>query len=83
MSSSREKAWRNSDGFKERETIQDRMKKMNLKPILPWTKEGKKTREEFAEKYGRGWYLFTDLNTSSKHKNQWICQYYKPELEDK
>ena len=49
MSSSREKAWRNSDGFKERETIQDRMKKMNLKPILPWTKEGKKTREEFVK----------------------------------
>ena len=77
MSTSREEAWRERKGLKKIETIQDRMKKMKF--VDPWSKKGIAEREAFAKQYGRAWWLFTDNNSSSKHKDQWIYQFHKIE----
>ena len=77
MSLSREEAWRKRKGLKEPETIYNRMKKMKF--VKPWSKEDIAQREEFAKQYGRAWWLFTDNNSSIKHKDQWIYQFHKIE----
>ena len=77
MSISREEAWRKRKGLKEPETIQNRMKKMKF--VKPWSKEDIAQREAFAKQYGRAWWLFTDNNSSIKHKDQWIYQFHKIE----
>ena len=77
MSVSRKEAWRKRKGLKEPETIQNRMKKMKF--VEPWSKEDIAQREEFAKQYGRAWWLFTDKNSSIKHKDQWIYQFHKIE----
>ena len=77
MSLSREEAWRKRKGLKKPETIQDRMKKMKF--VKPWSKEDIAQREAFAKQYGRAWWLFTDIISSVKHKDQWIYQFHKVE----
>jgi len=77
MSVSREEAWRKRKGLEEPETIQNRMKKMKF--VKPWSKEDIAQREKFAKQYGRAWWLFTDNNSSIKHKDQWIYQFHKVE----
>ena len=74
---SREKAWLNRKADKKSETIYDRMKKMKFND--PWSKEGIAEREAFSKKYGKAWWLFTDNNSSDKHKDQWIYQFWKME----
>jgi hypothetical protein len=75
----REKAWLLRKNIVPAETIQDRMKKMKF--FDPWSLEGIQEREDFAEKHGRAWWLFTDNAKTNKYKNQWIFQYLKIEEE--
>lgn len=76
----REKAWLLRKNIVPAETIQDRIK--NMKFVDPWSPEGIQEREDFAEKHGRAWWLFTDTaRNTNKYKDQWICQYSKIEEE--
>jgi len=76
---SREKAWLNRKNITPVETIQDRMQKMKF--VDPWSEKGIQEREDFANKHGRAWWLFTDSPGTDKYKNQWIFQYQKIEEE--
>ena len=46
---------------------------------MHFSKKGIAEREAFAKQYGRAWWLFTDNNSSLKHKDQWIYQFHKIE----
>ena len=77
MRTSREEAWRDRKGLKKIEPRQAPMKKMKF--VDRWSKKGIAEREAFAKQYGRAWWLFTDNNSSLKHKDQWIYQFHKIE----
>ena len=70
---SREKAWIDRKDDKIKDNFDDRLK--NFKSIDVWSEESIAEREEFYERFGRGWWIFCGVPVVEKYEDQWINQY--------
>tara|TARA_X000001382_G_scaffold127469_1_gene115372 strand:+ start:169 stop:438 length:270 start_codon:yes stop_codon:yes gene_type:complete len=65
--------WYEKYGKKPVDTIWERNKK--VQSICPYSKKGVELQKASAKKYGRAWWLFSDVPIRSDRELTWIEQY--------